>query len=78
MGVGGGLKGVDTTNVGLVNLAGGGVVIGGEEVEERRIGRERGCRVRRRGRRCRGKGLASSLLRGGGIAYVVNCWRIWR
>lgn len=75
MGVGGGLKGVDIINVGLVELVGGGVVIGEEEVEERRIVRERGCRIRRRGRRCKGKGLVSRLLRGG-IAYVVNCWRI--
>lgn len=75
MGVGGGLKGVDIINVGLVKLVGGGVVIGGEEVEERRIVREIGCRVRRRGRRCRGKGFVSRLPRGG-IAYVVSCWRI--
>lgn len=47
-----------------------------EEVEERRIVRERGCRVRRRGRRCRGIGLVSKLLRRGGIALVVNSWRI--
>lgn len=37
MGFGGGLKGVDIINVGLVDLAGGCVVIGGEELEERRI-----------------------------------------
>lgn len=75
MGVGGGLKGVDTINVDLVRLFGGGVVMG-EEVEERRIVRERGCRVRRRGRNCRRRGLVSRLLRGGDIACVVNCWRI--
>lgn len=67
---------MDIINVGLVKFVGGGVVIGGEEVEERRIVRERGCRVSRRGRRCRGKGLVSNLLRGGGIAYDVNCSRI--
>lgn len=74
MGVGGGLKGVDTINVDLVKLVGGGVVMG--EVEERRIVRERGCRVRRRGCNGRRKGLVSRLLRGGDIAFVVNCWRI--
>lgn len=74
MGVGGGLKGVDIINVGLLRLVGGGEVVG-EEVEERRIVRERGCRVRRCGRRCRGKGLVISLTRGD-IAYVVNCWQI--
>lgn len=67
---------MDIINVGLFNLAGGVVVTEGGESEERRIVRDRGCRVRRRGRRCRGKGLVSILLRGGGIAYVVNCWRI--
>lgn len=50
--------------------------MGEEELEERRIMRERGCRVGRRRRRCRGKGLVSRLLQGGGIAFVVNCWRI--
>lgn len=62
--------------MGLVVSAGGGRVIGGEEVEERRIVRRRGCRLRRRGRGCRGKGLMSNLLRGSDIANVVNCWRI--
>ena len=67
---------MDIINVGLVVSAGGDRFIGGEEVEERRIVRRTGCRVRRRGRRCRGKGLVSSLLRGSDIADVVNCWRI--
>lgn len=63
---------MDIINGGLVVSAGGGLVIGGEEVEERRIVRRRGCRVRRRGRRYRGKGLVSSLLRDSDIADVVN------
>lgn len=42
--------------------------MGEEEVEERRIERERGCGVRRRGRRCRCKWLP----RGGGIAFDVS------
>lgn len=50
--------------------------MGAEEVEERRIVRERRCGVRRRGRKCRDKGLVSRLLRGEGIAFAVNCWRV--
>lgn len=47
------------------------MVLGEEEVEERRIERGRGCGVRRRGRRCRCKWLVRKL-RGGGIAFVVS------